>query len=278
MIDVASRRPWGLACGPALLISALLSLMLAGCRDVDDSQRLELQGSALDSGYHITLYADTGHTDVALFDVGIQSELVVLESDIKAFHAHIDHLVDATPGEWPGVGLAGERLVALMAALHHAWLIDVLAEWFEARGIERYLIEVGGDVRASGRQLADRPWRLALEQPADDGGSTSRLLELDDLAVATMGDFRDHWNGLPSRMETPAGWQSTGSGERVVEVGVVAMRALDAAVWARTLKRMTVDDAMALAERRSIAAYFIVIGTSGYDMRMTSAMVPYLDD
>nr|WP_163503521.1 FAD:protein FMN transferase [Halomonas socia] len=277
MIGVAPRRLTGLARGPALFISALLGLAmataLAGCRDTG-SQRLDVQGAALDHGYHFTLYADSG-ADARSLEVGIQSELARLERQHAAFLDHLS-LLDAVLPSAPGV--SGAPLSQAHRGLAHAWLVDGLANWLDAQGAARYFLEVGGDVRARGTQAGRRPWQLALEQPADYGASEVRRLAIDDLALATAGDFRDRWLGLAGSAETPAGWWLANGSERVVEVSVLADTALEAAAWAGWLLRMTPQAALALAERRSIAAYFIVTAQAGYDVRISPAMTLYLGD
>lgn len=279
MIGVASRRLTGLARRPALFISALLGLAmmmataLAGCRD-SGSQRLDVQGAALDYGYHFTLYADSG-ADARSLEVGIQSELARFERQHAAFLDHIT-LLDAALTSAPGV--SGAAFSRAHRGLAHAWLIDGLASWLDAQGEARYFLEVGGDVRARGTQAGRRPWQLALEQPTDFGASEVRRLAIDDLALATAGDFRDRWLGLAGSAETPAGWWLANGSERVVEVSVLATTALEAAAWASWLLRMTPQAALALAERRSIAAYFIVTAQTGYDVRISPAMTPYLGD
>ncbi|PAU74618.1 FAD:protein FMN transferase [Halomonas salipaludis] len=275
MIGVASRRLTGLARGPALFISvlAMLATTLTGCRD-SGSQRLDVQGAALDHGYHFTLYADSG-ADARSLEVGIQSELARFERQHAAFLDHLT-LLDAALTSTPGV--SGAALSRAHRDLAHAWLIDGLASWLDAQGTVRYFLEVGGDVRARGTQAGRRPWQLALEQPTDFGASEVRRLAIDDLALATAGDFRDRWLGLAGSAETPAGWWLANGSERVVEVSVLATTALEAAAWASWLLRMTPQAALALAERRSIAAYFIVTAQTGYDVRISPAMTPYLGD
>ncbi|MBD3896055.1 FAD:protein FMN transferase [Halomonas sp. ML-15] len=277
MIGVASRRRTGLARGPALFLSALLSLAmasaLAGCRD-SGSQRLDVQGSALERGFHLTLYGDASASDIQALDVAIHSELVQYEQQHTAFLDRLARLDAALPTRF---GVSADPLEQAYRRMAHAWLIDSLAAWLDARGEERYFLEVGGDVRARGTQSARRPWQLALEQPDARGVSEARLLVLDDRALSTAGDFRDRWRGLAGNAETPAGWWLANGRERVVEVSVLAESAVEAAAWAAWLQRMTPQAALALAEQRSIAAYFIVTAGAGYDVRISPAMTPYLD-
>ncbi|APX92867.1 hypothetical protein BWR19_07940 [Halomonas sp. 1513] len=276
MIGVASRRLTGLAHGPALFLSALLGLAmasaLAGCRD-GGSHRLDVQGAALDHGFHLTLYGDARDDDMSALDVAIHSELVQYEQQHSDALERFAALDAALPRPFGG---SVEPLERAYRSLAHAWLIDSLAAWLDARDARRYFLEVGGDVRARGTQAGRQPWRVALEEPAERGTSEARQLSLDAQALATAGDFRDRWRGLAGSAETPAGWWLANGRERVVEVSVLAGTALEAAAWAGWLLRQTPEAALAEVEGRSIAAYFVVTAGTGYDVRISPAMSPFL--
>lgn len=284
MTAVASRRPTGLARGPALLLLGLLSLvvsLLPGCRD-NETQRFELQGSILEHGYHLTLYVDSRDaSDLGKVDVlqaAIQSELVHLEGADSAFSDQLQRLTDVVAALPVGRASPGPRLQALYRGLVHAWLIDQLAEHLDGLAVAHYFLEVGGAVRVSGEQAGGRPWRLALEHPQsvstplDQQGSAAWLLPLEHHALVSAGDFRDRWHGFAGRAETPASWWLNNGRARILEVSVVGEHALEAAAWAAWLKRLVPDEAQMVAEQRSIAAYFIVTESMGYDIRTTSAM------
>ncbi|SDM87381.1 ApbE family protein [Franzmannia pantelleriensis] len=277
MIGVASRRHTGLARGPALFLSALLGLALAsalaGCRD-SGSQRLDVQGAALERGFHLTLYADSRASDMQALDVAIQSELVEYEQQHTAFLDRLAGLDAALPTAF---GVSARPLEQAYRQLAHAWLIDSLAAWLDVRREGRYFLEVGGDVRTRGTQAGRRPWQVALEQPTQRDASQARQLTLDGQALATAGDFRDRWQGLAGSTETPAGWWLANGRERVVEVSVLADTALEAAAWAGWLLQLPPEAALSQATRRSIAAYFIVTAGTGYDVRISPAMTPHLD-
>lgn len=285
MIAVASWRPTGLARGPALLLLGLLSLavvsLLSGCRE-SKVQRLELQGSILDHGYHFTLYVDSrGARDVSSADVlqvAIQSELVHLENADSAFGDQLQRLTGVVAALPLGSAAPGPRLQAIYRMLGHAWLIDQLAERLDEHAVAGYFLEVGGTVRVNGEQAGGRPWRFALEHPQavstplNQQNSAAWLLPLDCHALASAGDFRDRWHGLLGRAETPASWWLSNDRTWILETHVIDERALEAAAWAAWLKRLAPDEAQRLAEQRSIAAYFIVTESMGYDIRTTSAM------
>jgi thiamine biosynthesis lipoprotein len=78
------------------------------------------------------------------------------------------------------------------------------ARTMQARGLRNFMIGVGGDQYCAGWATDDRPWRVAIADPARSHGVVA-LLEATDMAVATSGraERGDHiWNG---RGLTPEG-------------------------------------------------------------------------
>ena len=73
------------------------------------------------------------------------------------------------------------------------YVVDRMAAVLERRGIHRWLIDAGGDIRASGRKQDDRPWRVGVQDPAKLGGYPA-LLDLSGGAVATSGSYESHYD------------------------------------------------------------------------------------
>lgn len=71
------------------------------------------------------------------------------------------------------------------------------ARAMQSRGLANFIVGVGGDSYCAGWATPDRPWRLAISDPARTHG-VAALVEATDIAVATSGRVErgDHiWNG-----------------------------------------------------------------------------------
>lgn len=69
--------------------------------------------------------------------------------------------------------------------------LDIVGRFLEGKKINDYLIEIGGEIRARGRKLNDKLWKVAIDDPNSDGTrSTSRVVELDNESMATSGNYR----------------------------------------------------------------------------------------
>lgn len=71
--------------------------------------------------------------------------------------------------------------------------VDAVFERVSKAGFEDVLVEIGGEVRASGRNADGQPWRLGINVPRSDADPTAVLVTvpLDDQALATSGDYRN---------------------------------------------------------------------------------------
>ncbi|MBN2614471.1 MAG: FAD:protein FMN transferase [Bacteroidales bacterium] len=77
---------------------------------------------------------------------------------------------------------------------------DVVARYLKSKGIENYLIDIGGEVVGHGRK-PDGPWRVGIEKPAADADSprtVKAVIALNNMSVATSGSYRKYYikNGI----------------------------------------------------------------------------------
>jgi thiamine biosynthesis lipoprotein len=78
-------------------------------------------------------------------------------------------------------------------AIAQGYTVDVLSSYLESKGIDNYLVEVGGEMRAKGKRLDDSPWTVGIEQPNEDAteGATMQVtLEVQDKSLATSGNYK----------------------------------------------------------------------------------------
>lgn len=78
-------------------------------------------------------------------------------------------------------------------AIAQGYSVDVVSRYLESEGIQNYLVEIGGEVRASGTKPNDDNWKVGIDVPKE-GSSESRELamsvELTNRSLATSGNYR----------------------------------------------------------------------------------------
>ena len=69
--------------------------------------------------------------------------------------------------------------------------IDVIGRFLESKNITNYLVEIGGEIRAKGKNLSENFWKVAIEQPNTDGTqSFQATIQLENESMATSGNYR----------------------------------------------------------------------------------------
>ena len=78
-----------------------------------------------------------------------------------------------------------------LSAIAKGYAVDRVSDTLARLGFADYLVEVGGEVRAGGRNAEGQLWRLGVERPDESGRLVQRILNVSDIAVATSGDYRN---------------------------------------------------------------------------------------
>jgi thiamine biosynthesis lipoprotein len=71
------------------------------------------------------------------------------------------------------------------------YTVDVIAEYLNSRGIDNYMVEVGGEVRAKGKHPQGRSWTLQIDKPVEGNTHVPQAkIQLNDASLATSGNYR----------------------------------------------------------------------------------------
>lgn len=78
-------------------------------------------------------------------------------------------------------------------AIGKGYAVDRLGIYLESHGVENYLIEVGGECRAKGKNIhSEKTWRVGIDDPKEKKGERqiTGILELKNKGLATSGNYR----------------------------------------------------------------------------------------
>jgi thiamine biosynthesis lipoprotein len=147
-----------------------------------------------------------------------------------------------------------------LSGIAKGYAVDVIAELLEQQGLALYMVEIGGEVRTKGRH-DDRPWRIAIAKPRPGEPRAQRIIEVDSASIATSGGYQNTLELLNQRyihILDPATGKPVKS--RTASVTVIDEEStMRADAFATAFMVMPADDALRLADRFEIAAYFIVL-------------------
>jgi FAD:protein FMN transferase len=104
------------------------------------------------------------------------------------------HFVDFTQIQIKDKGISKNRKEIMLDfnAVAQGYSVDVLSDLLEARGVQNYLVEVGGELKAKGVSQNDTLWRIGIDRPLPDlkEREIEAIVNLDNKALATSGNYR----------------------------------------------------------------------------------------
>lgn len=78
-------------------------------------------------------------------------------------------------------------------AIAQGYTVDLLSSFLESKGINNYLVELGGEVRTKGKKNNGEDWKIGIDQPNEtytDGRPLKAIVSLKNKALATSGNYR----------------------------------------------------------------------------------------
>jgi len=86
-------------------------------------------------------------------------------------------------------------------AIAQGYSVDKISLFFESKGINNYIVEIGGEVRAAGKKPDGSSWIVGIDKPDDNLGAAHDLkakVTLDNMSVSTSGNYRKFYieNGI----------------------------------------------------------------------------------
>lgn len=150
--------------------------------------------------------------------------------------------------------------------------VDAVADYLGERGIEHYLVDIGGELRVSRAKVGGEAWRIAVERPTGGSRAVERVLALRDRGMATSGDYRNYFEHEGKRYAHIIDPRTGRPAEHdLASVTVVCPTAAEADALATGLLVMGAEAGMRFAESHEIPAYFIARDGDGWRQHASPA-------
>ena len=144
------------------------------------------------------------------------------------------------------------------SALVEGYAADQLGLWLRSRGYEDWLIEIGGEILASGKSPMGRPWTVGIQTPDASDDETISRFPLQNAALATSGTYRQRFSHTGKEyshlIDPRTGFPVESS---LVSVSVVAPSCLLADAYATALLILGREQGEPLAKRLDLRVYWI---------------------
>lgn len=171
----------------------------------------------------------------------------------------------------PRVRKARRDLYIDLSAIAKGYAVDEVAALLAHAGIDNYLVDIGGEVRARGHNGEGIAWQVGVALPRADRDAIERVLPLTDTALATSGDYRNFFDYQGRRYTheiEPASGQPVSND--VASVSVLHASCMLADAYATAFMVMGAERGLKLATREKLRVLFLLREGEGFAARATA--------
>ncbi|WP_223788629.1 FAD:protein FMN transferase [Marinicella meishanensis] len=154
-----------------------------------------------------------------------------------------------------------------LSSIGQGYAVAQLAQILQEHGIEHHLVEIGGEMMATGHKPDQQPWRIGVEKPIVGSHQINAIIAVNGTqptAVMTSGTYRHYHDQDGTRyshiIDPRNGRPVT---HQTVAVTVLMADATLADAWSTGLLCLGAEAGMAAAETHGIAAVFFGLTEAG---------------
>jgi thiamine biosynthesis lipoprotein len=155
------------------------------------------------------------------------------------------------------------------SAIAKGYGVDVVADFLEQQGVTNYMVEIGGEIRAKGKNDKGRIWRVGIDKPIDDPSTMSReiqdVIQMKNGALATSGNYRQFYikdgKKYAHTIDPRIGYPVQHS---LLSASVFAPDCMSADAYATSFMVLGLEESIVIVEKDSLLeAYFIYSDSLG---------------
>ncbi len=155
------------------------------------------------------------------------------------------------------------RMMLDCSAIAKGYGCDVVARLLRKRGVQNFMVEIGGEVVTSGLNEKRLPWKIGVTKPTDDslnvGNELQTVLNVTDKAMATSGNYRNfYYKGGKKYAHTIDPKTGYPVQHNILSATVLTNNCATADAYATSFMVMGLERAQQILERHpELMAYFI---------------------
>ncbi len=155
------------------------------------------------------------------------------------------------------------NIVLDVNAIAQGYSVDIVSRMLESRNIKNYLVEIGGEIRAQGKNKKGQPWSIGIDKPVEGnnipGANLQAIIQLDNLSSATSGNYRKFYekNGVKyvHTINPKTGFPVVSN---LLSATVVAADCTTADAYATALMVMGLDKSIAFLNSHSFLQGYLI--------------------
>jgi thiamine biosynthesis lipoprotein len=144
------------------------------------------------------------------------------------------------------------------------YTVDLLCGFLDKKGIDNYMVEVGGEVRAKGVNRQMKPWQIGIDKPTQEGETRviQAIVNLENKSLATSGNYRKFYEKDGKKFSHTIDPATGKPAENMLlSTSVFAPTAAEADAYATAFMVMGAGKATEfLRSRKQLSAYLISAG------------------
>jgi len=176
-------------------------------------------------------------------------------------------------GKTPTLSKAVPQVYIDLSSIAKGFGVDQVADVLEHNHVQNYMVEIGGEIRAKGKNAENKAWQIAIEKPNNTGErSVQEVIGLNNMAMATSGDYRIYFeeNGqrFAHEIDPKTGYPIQ---HHLASITVLAPSSMTADGLSTGLFVLGENKALEVAEKENIPVYLIMKTEKGFETKMSSA-------
>ena len=183
------------------------------------------------------------------------------------------------------LSIEGNRLIKHNAHLYvdlssiaKGFGVDKVASILNKYNAAGYLVEIGGELSIKGTKADGSAWRVAIEQPTDDGTEAiQQIIAPGTMAMATSGDYRNYYEENGQRF-THIIDPRTGMpiNHKLASVTILHQNCMTADGFATAMMVLGTEASLELAKQQHLAIMLIEKQGDGFKVYYSDAFKPFL--
>jgi thiamine biosynthesis lipoprotein len=170
-------------------------------------------------------------------------------------------------------------------AIAQGYSVDLVAAFLEGKKIKNYLVEIGGEVRARGKNERRKVWRIGIDKPIEGnnipGQNLQAIVALKNKSLATSGNYRKYYekNGIKfvHTVNPKNGYPVISN---LLSATIIADDCTSADAYATALMVMGTDQSIAFLQTHDfLEAYLIYTDQEGrFQVYATPGLARFIDE
>ncbi|MEW4452468.1 FAD:protein FMN transferase [Bremerella sp. JC817] len=179
------------------------------------------------------------------------------DAEVEERHRYVGYQKVEFREDPPALKKSENDLYVDLSAIAKGYGVDAVFQVLKEEGFSDFMVEIGGEVRATGMKPNGEPWRIGIETPSDQQRDYNLVIGLTDQALATSGDYRNFFMHEGKRFSHTINPQTGYPVEHdLASVSVLHGECAMADGYATALLVLGPDAGYNFAQKHKLAAFF----------------------